>query len=100
MILLLILLVSIYGNNLVVKDLNSNWNMKIVNGPTQASQYINKDYQCSLPTVIHLELLKAGDIPDPFLKDYYPTVKWVSDCTVKFSTNFTIEDTIFDWDHH
>ena len=61
-----------------------------MSGPAIAQTLKSKTYQTSLPTTAHLDLLAAGDISDPFIKDNYPTVKWVSDCTFLYSLNFKV----------
>lgn len=66
--------------------------MRILGGPSVTEEKKNKVYSTSIPTTVHLDLLAAGDIPDPFVKENYPTVKWVSDCDYLYSTEFTVAD--------
>lgn len=71
-----------------------DWKMNIIRGPSITEDKKSKIYSTSIPTTVHLDLLAAGDIPDPFIKENYPTVKWVSDCDYLYSTNFNISDEV------
>ena len=50
--------------------------------------------------MLHLDLIKAGDIPDPFLKNNYPSVKWVSECSVSYKTTFTVDENRLTMNYH
>lgn len=69
--------------------------MSILGGPTITEEKKSKVYSTSIPTTVHLDLLAAGDIPDPFVEENYPTVKWVSDCDYLYSTTFNISEEVF-----
>ena len=71
-------------------DLNADWTLNVIGGSSQASSITGKTYQTSVPTVVHLDLLAANDIPDPFVGENYAKVKWVSDLNVKYATKFTV----------
>lgn len=75
MILSLILIVglancfSVKTTPYIVTELNNDWSMNIIDGPPESiAQLKSKIYKTSIPTTVHLDLLTAKDIPDPFLK--------------------------------
>ena len=65
--------------------------MTVMDGPVTAAGVKSKTYDTSIPTTVHLDLLTAKDIPDPFLLDNYPKVEWVSKLTVKYTLNFGVQ---------
>jgi beta-mannosidase len=99
-LLLLLASVSTQEHPFVQTNIIDNWNVNILSGPNNIDKIKDKIYQVSIPTTLHLVLQDAGDIPNPFLKENYPTLKYVSDCNIAFSVNFTVDDTAFALDHH
>lgn len=91
---LLLLLACTLANNKQFFQTNiaDNWVMSFVSGPPNIDPIKQKTYPTSIPTTLHLVLQNAGDIPDPFLKENYPTLKYLSDCNIKFAVNFTVGD--------
>ena len=69
--------------------------MTFKSGPSNIDRIKDKSYPTSIPTTLHLVLQAAGDIPDPFLKENYPTLKYLSDCNIQFAANFTVEPGVF-----
>lgn len=98
-LIFLALLSIALGQEYLKTELHKDWTMRIVKGPTIDEEKKTKIYKTSIPTTVHLDLLAANDIPDPFLKENYPTVKWVSDCDYLYTTNFTISDEISKYAH-
>jgi hypothetical protein len=92
-IAILVLLASTMAQNqpFVSTSITDNWVMSFLSGPNNIDKIREKTYPTSIPTTLHLVLENAGDIPNPFLKENYPTLKYVSDCSVKFSVNFTVD---------
>lgn len=82
-------------SQLVRTDINDNWIMSVLSGPPNVDKLKQKTYPTSIPTTAHLVLQAANDIPDPFLKENYPTLKYVSEINVLFATDFTVSDEAF-----
>lgn len=80
-------------------NITDNWSMSILSGPNNIEKIKGKVYPTSIPTTLHLVLEAAGDIPNPYLKENYPTLKYVSDCNIKFNVNFNVDDSTFSMDH-
>jgi beta-mannosidase len=78
-----------------VTELAKNWEMNLLEGPENISPLKAKVYKTSIPTTVHLDLLAAKDIPDPFIKENYPGVKWISDCTARYALNFSVDEATF-----
>ncbi|MCB2206776.1 MAG: glycoside hydrolase family 2 protein [Bacteroidetes bacterium] len=51
------------------------------------------------PADVHLALLEAGLIPDPFYRDHEKELQWVSEYDWTFVTNFDLEDSFFNHEH-
>lgn len=81
-------------------ELLKDWEMRILKGPGLTQERKDKIFKTSIPTTVHLDLLEAAEIPDPFLKENYPTVKWVSDCDYIYSTNFSVNAATLKFVHH
>jgi beta-mannosidase len=73
--------------------------MGFLAGPSNIDKIRDKTYPTSIPTTLHLVLQNAGDIPDPFVKENYPTLKYLSDCNIRFSVNFTVDQSAFALKH-
>jgi beta-galactosidase/beta-glucuronidase len=86
-------------SQLIRTDIKDNWVMSVLSGSTNIDKLKQKTYPTSIPTTAHLVLQAANDIPDPFLKENYPTLKYVSEINVLFATNFTISDEVFKLSH-
>ena len=78
----------------VHQNLNSNWTLNILSGPGQASSLKSKNIYVTLPTTLHLDLLKEKLIEDPFYGANYPKVEWVSECTIKYSKVFSVDESL------
>lgn len=90
-LVLLILLGCCFANPLTSKtDLWQNWVLNVDSCPDQRL----KDFSMntSVPTVLHLDLLKAGKIEDPFFADNHLKMLWVAECNVTYSRNVTFKD--------
>lgn len=98
-LVLLLASVSAQGKQYFQTVIADNWSMNILSGPPNINPIKDKSYPTSIPTTLHLVLQNAGDIPDPFLKENYPTLKYLSDCNVRFATNFTVDDLVFAMEH-
>ena len=98
-LVLLLASVSAQGKQYFQTMIMDNWSMNLLSGPANINPIKDKTYPTSIPTTLHLVLQNAGDIPDPFLKENYPTLKYLSDCNVRFATNFTVDDLAFAMDH-
>lgn len=98
-LVLLLASVSAQGKQYFQTVITDNWSMSILSGPPNINPIKDKTYPTSIPTTLHLVLQNAGDIPDPFLKENYPTLKYLSDCNVRFATNFTVDDLAFGMEH-
>lgn len=72
--------------------LNSNWTMTVLDAPTQGKDLVNKPLGVSLPTVLHMDLVQNKLIDDPFYRDNYLKLKWVSECKVQYKKVFKVEE--------
>jgi len=52
--------------------------MEILSGNERSKPLQGKKFNTSLPTTIHLDLLANKQIEDPFFKDNFEGLKWVS----------------------
>ena len=58
-------------------------------------------YNVTIPTVLHLDLLANGDIPDPFINDNWQRLKWVSESNVKYWVKFNVKkETLTKYQNH
>jgi len=96
----LLLTIALAGNQQFVQtNITDNWSMGFISGPPNIDKIREKTYPTSIPTTLHLVLQAAGDIPDPFVKENYPTLKYLSDCNILFSVNFTVTPYAFALQH-
>lgn len=66
--------------------------MRITEGPQQATQLLNRDYNVTVPSTLHLNLQKHNAIPDPFFRDNIKALEWISSCQVAFSTTLHLSE--------
>ena len=90
-IVLLVMLVFT-STKVLEKTINDNWTLTVVETPSQGSHIQGKELAVDLPTVLHLDLLKYGLIDDPFYRDNYLKMNWISDCNVKYSKKFNVDE--------
>jgi beta-mannosidase len=88
----LILLFSCRENSIKNIDL-SDFNWSLTN---KDSSIILKNVN---PTDVHLALLEAGIIPDPFYRDHEKELQWVSEQDWIFATQFDIENSFYNHEH-
>ena len=89
--LLLLGLTILASTAVIEKTINDNWTLTVVETPNQGSHLQGKELAVDLPTVLHLDLLKYGLIEDPFYRDNYVKMNWISDCNVKYSKKFNVD---------
>ena len=53
-----------------------------------------------MPTSLHLDLFYHKEIEDPFLKDAYTKMHWISESNVKYSTVFNLDANILKYQNH
>ena len=67
-------------------SLNGAWEVRQVGGDTI--------YSAAVPGCIHLDLLAAGAIPDPFYRDVELDVLWVGETDWVYSRSFNVDDSL------
>lgn len=96
---LLLLLASLSGSFSVLPaaitqiSLNDKWNVVLTKVPQSKKQLQDVQLTTTLPSTIHLDLLKHNKIEDPFHRDNYPKLKWVSQCNARYSKHFEVDQT-------
>ncbi|MCE5197718.1 MAG: sugar-binding domain-containing protein [Armatimonadota bacterium] len=73
--------------NKQVISLNGGWNVTGID-PAQKPAI---DIKATVPGHIHVDLLKAGKIPDPFWRDQAEQCQWVEDWDWVYSREFTVD---------
>lgn len=89
---LIICLLTVYSNcfSEVHRSYPANpWQLKIDFCPNADMKDVI--IPTSIPSVLHLDLLRSNKIPDPFFGDNYKKLEWISSCNVTYSTNITFE---------
>lgn len=66
--------------------------MRVISTERTASLVVDKDYDVTVPSTIHLNLEKAKAISDPFKSSNMDSLKWISNCDATFETNITISE--------
>jgi beta-mannosidase len=52
-----------------------------------------------VPGVVHLDLMRNDDIPDPFMRDNEDKVQWISDAGWEYIKRFEADDDVLRWQH-
>ena len=94
-ILYILLILFCFGHSIqpvTVTNLNQNWEFELLSCVRSGSDLIGQKFTTNLPSTIHLDLLKHKKIEDPFYRNNYPNVQWVSSCTVKYSKKFVLNE--------
>src|SRR5215207_7262273 len=66
--------------------LNGVWEVRQVGG--------DATYSAAVPGCVHLDLLAAGAIPDPFYRDVELDVLWVGETDWVYSRTFTVDEAL------
>ena len=77
---------------LVHVSLNDGWTVRAVAGPIP-SHVVGIDLPATVPGCVHLDLLAAGVIPDPYLDANEVAVSWIGRVDWRFETSFTWDGT-------
>ncbi|NLG98994.1 MAG: glycoside hydrolase family 2 protein [Chloroflexi bacterium] len=72
------------------KSLSGSWQLQQVGKP--------ETYQATVPGSVHLDLMAAGCIPDPFVADNELRVLWVAEQDWQFSRTFEVSPAMLDED--
>ena len=86
-VFLFLLLIQSFG---LKTNLNGGWRLTIDKCP-QGNKLTGKDYNVTIPSTFHLDLLKHDQIEDPFFGNNYPSLHWVSECYITYSTNISFD---------
>ncbi|WP_434810535.1 glycoside hydrolase family 2 protein [Microbacterium sp. bgisy189] len=70
------------------RDLHTGWSVRAAGGPTQIEQTV----PATVPGVVHLDLLAAGLIPDPYLDDNESALAWIGLVDWTYETSFEITE--------
>jgi len=64
-----------------------------LNGDWQVAQMDKEDWiPATVPGNVHTDLMKAGEIPDPFFRDNADKVKWVGEADWIYKRQFQVPD--------
>src|SRR5688500_8652670 len=77
------------------REIASGWTLRAAAGPVPAS-FPDGGFPASVPGVVHLDLLAAGVIPDPYLDDNEALLSWIGlvDWTYETSLALTAADLV------
>ncbi|WP_314453716.1 glycosyl hydrolase 2 galactose-binding domain-containing protein [uncultured Microbacterium sp.] len=64
------------------------WNLRALGGPVPA-EIAGRTIPASVPGLVHVALLEAGLIPDPFLDRNETQVTWIGQSAWEYATSFT-----------
>ncbi|KAF7798913.1 hypothetical protein EIP86_010141 [Pleurotus ostreatoroseus] len=73
------------------RDIHEGWTFKKVTAGGASDEYVKVDEEFiaqQFPTTVHVELLKQGKIPDPFIGLHEWDVQWIGETDWTFSTLF------------
>ena len=65
--LLLFVLTLARANEYHKTEINKDWKMTLLGGSSEAQALKGKIFDISIPTTVHLDLEKAGEIPNPLV---------------------------------
>jgi beta-mannosidase len=75
-------------------ELPAAWTVRaIANAPPAIAA---RRFRAEVPGSIHLDLLRAGAIDDPYLGDGESKVQWVDRCEWEYAVDFAIDGSVFD----
>ncbi|KAL4267421.1 Beta-mannosidase glycosyl hydrolase [Pleurotus pulmonarius] len=76
---------------MVTKEISSGWSFTQIGGGegTKDGEWVPAS---SFPTTVHVELLKLGRIPDPFVGLHEWDVQWVGESQWAFKTTFEVSE--------
>lgn len=72
-------------------SLNGAWEVQQVGG--------DMTYSAAVPGCVHLDLLAAGAIPDPFYRDVEQDVQWISEADWVYTRSFIVDAELLEYDH-
>ena len=73
-------------------EINSGWTVREIPRDTVPSHRELPSIPAQVPGHIHLDLMRAGVIPDPFFRMHERDVEWVDETDWVYETSFTVED--------
>ena len=71
--------------------LTDGWQVRQLAAPDAPPPTVLPPIQAQVPGFVHLDLMRAGAIPDPFARLYERTCAWVDDADWEYSTTFTLD---------
>ncbi|MGO2746503.1 glycoside hydrolase family 2 protein [Microbacterium sp.] len=72
---------------LIRRPLTDGWRVHAASGPAQVSNAIS----AVVPGVVHLDLMRAGLIPDPYLDDNESALAWIGLVDWTYETTFALD---------
>ena len=73
----------------VQRPLHSGWRVRVASGPAPDA-VASAAVPAIVPGVVHLDLMRAGLIPDPYLDDNESTLSWIGLVDWTYETTFTL----------
>ena len=73
----------------VQRPIHSGWRVRAASGPAPAA-IASAVIPAAVPGVVHLDLMRAGLIPDPYLDDNESTLTWIGLVDWTYDTTFTL----------
>jgi beta-mannosidase len=70
------------------QELTDQWRLRAVRGPVPDSTLAGRSVSARVPGSVHLDLLEAGVIPDPFLDRNERDLAWMHRVDWEYSTVF------------
>ncbi|KHK99999.1 beta-mannosidase [Microbacterium mangrovi] len=71
------------------RELHDGWTVRAAGGPVPEA-FAGRRVAASVPGVVHLDLLAAGLIPDPYLDDNESALAWIGRCDWTYETAFSV----------
>ncbi|KAJ3532447.1 hypothetical protein NM688_g7423 [Phlebia brevispora] len=82
--------------SLISKEIHEGWTFKKVTSGGDNYVKVGEEFQVQqFPTTVHVELLKQGKIPNPFVGLHEWDVQWIGENDWTFSTTFDVKDNEF-----
>ncbi|MGC0239599.1 glycosyl hydrolase 2 galactose-binding domain-containing protein [Arthrobacter sp. SD76] len=72
------------------RDLHTGWTVRATAGPVP-SHILNETIPAEVPGVVHLDLLRAALIPDPYVDDNEALLNWIGQTDWTYQTTFTVD---------
>lgn len=78
-----------------IRTLHSGWTVRAASGPAPES-IASRSVPATVPGVVHLDLLAAGLIPDPYLDDNESLLAWIGLVDWTYETRFAVSQADLD----